>query len=163
MENNTMLKYNFENLSDLPTKRAAYSDRIALEMVKLSRIVYTNFKSAKGEKIKDELNEIGFELVETITYKDTQAIIALRMENDKNNDKKIDKDTDKNRYKFAVVCFRGTEITSYQDWKTSFDVKQIKIQDPKNKNVVIGYMHKGYHLAYQPISGTVKGVENVNA
>ena len=157
MDNKSKVNNNSKNLTDLPTKRAAYSDRTALEMAKLSRIVYTNFNSEEGKEIKKELNDIGFELVDTVSYKDTQAIIALRKENAKNND------NDSKKYKFAVVCFRGTEISSYRDWTTSFDVKLIKIQDPKDKKAVIGHMHKGYHLAYQPIKGTVKGIENANA
>ena len=136
--------------SNLPTNRAAYSDRTALLMARISKISYTKFDTETDPTLEEKLKKIGLELVGSpISRGSTQAIVTVQKE--------------KNKIKFAVICFRGTEFFKMEDWRTNFKAEPVPIKDPKNKEKNIGYMHLGYHKAYQPIEGTVNGVKDINA
>ncbi len=143
-------KYDITDISNLPTKRAAYSDRTALLMAKLSSIAYTEFGENNYSELENKLRNINFKLVGyPVSRNDTQAFVAIPKKDD--------------IPKFAVICFRGTEIFEFEDWKTNLDIRQIAIKDPKNTERIIGHIHRGYYEAYQSKDGIINGNENVNA
>ena len=137
--------------SKFHTKRTAYSDRTALLMAKLSSIAYTEFTENDYRKLVKELDDYGFELAgeSPIIRGDTQAFVAVRREKTK---QKV-----QGKVEFAVICFRGTEFTNIRDWITNFCISTVPIFDPEKKDKEIGRMHRGFHDAYQPVEGAIKG------
>ena len=151
MNNKTAINQILLDPTKFPTKRAAYSDRTALLMAKLSKIAYTEFDKSDNSNLIYKLGKLGLELAggAPIDRNGTQAFVAIKKENSKVN--------------FAVICFRGTEITKLRDLITIFTISTVPIRDPnsnidpKNAAKIIGHMHKGFHEAYQPEEGAIKG------
>lgn len=125
-----------------PIFRAAYSDRMAWILACMSQIAYDRFEAreeqnatADDQKIYDDfvtkLQSGGFSLVRTFNDKatDTQAFIA------RNNE-------------FAVLAFRGTEVTKRRDVKT--DIKASKI------SVLQGRVHVGFMEAYRSVGPQIR-------
>ncbi len=83
--------FEFEELLSPPIKRAAYSDRTAWLMAKISNLTYFPFEK-DDTALKSALIEAEFELVKTFCSMGTQAFLAKR-----------------NSDKMAVLSFRGTQ------------------------------------------------------
>ena len=126
-----------ELLLNPPIKRAAYSDRTAWVMASMAQLVYERFE--EGGKVRDLLVEKlkggGFELIGEFNNPetDTQAFLVTNGE-------------------YAVLAFRGTEVTKKTDIKT--DAKAFKA------SVYEGRIHRGFAEAYKSIEIQVlKGVK----
>jgi hypothetical protein len=111
-----------------PIKRAAYSDRTAWVMASMAQLVYERFED--GGKARDLLVEKlkggGFELLGEFNdpKTDTQAFLVSNGE-------------------YAVLAFRGTEVTKRADIKT--DAKAFKA------SVIEGRVHRGFLNCYNSI------------
>lgn len=115
-----------------PLKRAAYSDRTAWVMASMAQLVYEPFE--KGGKAREILIEKlkggGFKLIGEFNSPetDTQAFLV-------SNDE------------YAVLAFRGTEVTKTKDVIT--DARVFKI------STIEGRVHKGFAEAYRSIEPQV--------
>jgi len=124
-----------------PLRRAAYSDRTAFVMASMAHLAYFKFEGEKGdndeqkekrmEDFKKLLDSGGFTLVKTFnaTETDTQAFLAK-------NDA------------YAVLSFRGTEVSSKTDIGT--DAKALKA------SLTEGKIHSGFVGAYTSIMDQIK-------
>jgi hypothetical protein len=116
-----------------PLRRAAYSDRTAFVMASMAHLAYFNFENGKEaeEKFRSLLNSGGFTLLQTFNSADTdtQAFLA------KNDE-------------YAVLAFRGTEVSKKMDITT--DAKAIKAK------VTEGNIHSGFVGAYTSIMEQIK-------
>lgn len=115
-----------------PIKRAAYSDRTAWVMASMAQLVYEKFEN--GGKARDLLVEKlrggGFDLLAEFNSPetDTQAFLVS------NGD-------------YAVLAFRGTEVTKNTDIKT--DASAFKV------SLVEGRVHRGFSEAYKSVEPQV--------
>ena len=122
-----------DRLLSPPIMRAAYSDRMAWILSSMSHLAYDRFED--NEKARElliaKLEGGGFKLIETFNSKetDTQAFLAANDE-------------------FAVLAFRGTEVTKRQDVKT--DAGAIKI------SVLEGRVHGGFSRAYESVAKNIE-------
>jgi len=120
-------KGDFEILKP-PLKRAAYSDRTAFVMASMAQLAYDRYElgGKAKELFESKLKSGGFTLVAIFNSDetDTQAFLA------KNDE-------------FAVLSFRGTEVTKKQDVVT--DAKAAKV------SVIEGGVHRGFLDAYNSI------------
>ncbi len=82
--------FNDDLLRKVPTRRAAYSDRMAYIMASMSELAYLKHEAGERGQLVERLESGGFRLVETFDNNETQAFIARA------ND-------------YAVLAFRGTE------------------------------------------------------
>lgn len=82
--------FNNDLLRKVPTRRAAYSDRMAYIMASMSELAYLKHEAGERGQLVERLESGGFSLVATFNNNETQAFIA------KCND-------------YAVLAFRGTE------------------------------------------------------
>lgn len=111
-----------------PIKRAAYSDRMAWVMASMSQLVYERFE--EGGKARDLLLEKlkggGFKMVAEFNDEktDTQAFLVSTGE-------------------YAVLAFRGTEVTKKAD--IARDAKAIKV------SVIEGRVHGGFLGGYNSV------------
>ena len=121
------------NLLGPPIHRAAYSDRMAWILASMAHLAYDQFENNPDARILfiAKLKSGGFELIRTFhsDETDTQAFLA------KNNE-------------FAVLAFRGTEVTKRQDIKT--DIKASKV------SVLQGHVHGGFIGAYKSVAEDIK-------
>lgn len=119
-------------LLDPPIMRAAYSDRTAWVMASMAQLVYDRFE--EGGKPRDLLIEKlkggGFELLGEFhsPKTDTQGFLVSNGE-------------------YAVLAFRGTEVTKGADIKT--DAKAFRA------SVFEGRVHRGFVEAYKSIEAQV--------
>ncbi len=116
-----------------PIYRAAYSDRMAWILASMSHLAYEKFESDDDKELtlfKARLQGGGFRLIATFNSKDTdtQAFLAAGDE-------------------FAVLAFRGTEVTKKQDVKT--DVKAMKV------STLEGRVHTGFNKAYDSVADAI--------
>ena len=77
-------------LRKVPTRRAAYSDRMAYIMASMAELAYLKHEAGERGQLTERLESGGFRLIETFNNNETQAFIA------RCND-------------YAVLAFRGTE------------------------------------------------------
>jgi hypothetical protein len=108
-----------------PTRRAAYSDRTALLMAKLSKLAYERYEKGDAFRLilRDKLSFGGFTLVDAFSAGPTQGFVAFN-------------DT------ISVLVFRGT--TTLEDWKVNLDAKRDIIKThPRNVRA-----HRGFLRAY---------------
>jgi len=119
-----------DNMLYPPIFRAAYSDRMAWLLASMSQLAYERFELG-GEpcrifETKLESGKFGFKLIRTFNdpKTDTQAFLA------RNKD-------------FAVLAFRGTEVTKPQDILT--DIKASRTGD----------VHGGFMTAYKGVSAEI--------
>ncbi len=122
-----------------PIKRAAYSDRTAWVMASMAQLVYDRFeeKGTARSILIEKLKGGGFELVGEFNDPDTdtQAFLVSNGE-------------------YAVLAFRGTEVTKTTDIKT--DARAFKA------SVFEGRVHKGFADAYKSIEIQVlKGLKTI--
>lgn len=122
-----------------PTARAAYSDRTAWIMAKLSELAYREFDHEDPNKAQAELNELmsdlasgGFELVRTFNIKkgdaDTQALLVRKPS------------------VMNVLVFRGT-TANFSDIITDLKAKWITTGN--------GNAHKGFVEAFEVVENDV--------
>ncbi|MEW6287654.1 MAG: lipase family protein [Chloroflexota bacterium] len=111
-----------------PIKRAAYSDRTAWVMASLAQLVYERFERGGKERemLIERLKGGGFKLIGEFNSPetDTQAFLV-------SNDE------------YAVLAFRGTEVTKTKDVIT--DARVFKI------SAIEGRVHKGFAEAYRSV------------
>ena len=117
-------------LTNPPIKRAAYSDRMAWVLASMAQLVYLPFE--KGGKDKELLLEKlkggdfrwidGFHSEET----DTQAFLVVKEDES-----------------YAVLAFRGTEVTKSKDIITDAKARMV--------SAVSGRVHRGFVSAYNSI------------
>ncbi|HEX6269946.1 MAG TPA: lipase family protein [Anaerolineales bacterium] len=129
-------RHYFQDLDRLlspPIMRAAYSDRMAWILSSMSHLAYERFED--DEKARElfvaKLEGGGFRLVETYNSKqtDTQAFLAANDE-------------------YAVLAFRGTEVTKRQDVKTDILANQIRVLE--------GRVHSGFRKAYESVAKDIE-------
>lgn len=128
-----------ELLLNPPIKRAAYSDRTAWVMASMAQLVYERFE--EGGRARDlllvKLKAGGFDLLGEFNdpKTDTQAFLVSNGE-------------------YAVLAFRGTEVTKKKDIAT--DIKASTV------SLIEGRVHRGFSDAYnsvrQDILKTIKKV-----
>jgi len=127
--------FEYPELLSSPVKRAAYSDRTAWLMAKMSKLAYLPFEKDDAE-LKTALTEADFLLVKPFNQDGTQAFLAKR-------------DSDK----IAVLSFRGTQ-TEGLTLETFFDVfTDLYATMHTDQNSV--KTHKGFLLAFQKIQPDV--------
>jgi len=117
-----------ELLLNPPIKRAAYSDRTAWVMASMAQLVYERFEEGgeARELLLTKLKGGGFDLIGEFNdpKTDTQAFLVTNGE-------------------YAVLAFRGTEVTKKMDIK--MDAKAFKA------SVYEGRIHRGFAEAYKSI------------
>ena len=111
---------------NLPTWRAAFSERTAELMAKLALLAY----ETDPEKLSELLKAGEFTLLATYDQDGSQAFLARADD-------------------FAVVAFRGTD--SYRDWKTNL-MSEAVLVETRLGSVEI---HKGFMKAYDRIGEQV--------
>lgn len=119
-----------------PIVRAAYSDRMAWILASMSQLAYDRFEDARDLQkmrkiLSTKLASGGFKLVKTFNDKetDTQAFIAK-------NDQ------------FAVLAFRGTEVSKIEDIKIDAMASKLSVLD--------GRVHAGFRAAYESVAKEVE-------
>jgi len=139
-----MKYFEYEQLLDPPIKRAAYSDRTAWLMAKMSKLAYLSFENDDTE-LKLALTEADFVLVKCFNQGGTQAFLAKR-ESDK----------------MAVLSFRGTQ-TEGLTLETFFDVFTDLYAAMHTDEAGIK-THKGFQIAFQKVEveilQQIHGIEN---
>ncbi len=128
-----------ENLLNPPITRAAYSDRMAWILASMAHLAYDRFEDKQDLKklrkvFTTKLASGGFELIKTFYSPDTdtQAFLAKSEE-------------------FAVLAFRGTEVTKRTDIRIDLQATKVSVLD--------GRVHNGFRAAYDSIAKDVeKGV-----
>lgn len=128
--------FEYEELLSSPIKRAAYSDRTAWLMAKMSKLAYLPFENDDSE-LKMALSEAGFELIKWFNKEGTQAFLTKR-------------DADK----MTVLSFRGTQ-TEGLTLETFFDVftdlyAAMHIDETGVKT------HKGFQIAFQKVETEIR-------
>jgi len=123
-----------DNLLSPPITRAAYSDRMAWILASMADLAYDQFEEmGKAHKLFIlKLKSGGFELLKTFHSRetDTQAFLAKSMEG------------------YAVLAFRGTEITKRHD--LLIDAKAMKV------SVLEGRIHSGFRIAYDSVAKEIE-------
>jgi hypothetical protein len=116
-----------------PIKRAAYSDRMAWVLASMSHLVYDRFEDDRKAKelLEAKLAGGGFQLVKTFNSKetDTQAFLVSNGE-------------------YAVLAFRGTEVTKRSDVKTDVQATMFSI--------IEGRVHTGFIRAYKSLEKEIE-------
>jgi hypothetical protein len=112
-------------ICNLPTWRAAYSDRTCSVMALFAQLAYLPFETAAGKKdLVARLKEGEFKLIATFDKDDTQGFLASR------------------DGQFAVLAFRGT--TNLKDWLANLNAVRVKL--PEKPRVMV---HKGFYRAFK--------------
>jgi triacylglycerol lipase len=117
-----------------PVKRAAYSDRMAWVLASMSHLAYDRFEEKDGkakELLIEKLKGGGFEWVDGFfdLKTDTQAFLVKTRD-------------------YAVLAFRGTEVTKRQDMKT--DVRAT------TASIIEGRVHTGFVQAYKSVEKEIE-------
>ena len=122
-----------ENLLCPPIVRAAYSDRMAWILASMSQIAYDRYENDYDARklFITKLESGGFELIKTFNSNetDTQAFLAK-------NDQ------------FAVLAFRGTEMTKFEDVKIDAMASTV--------SVLQGKVHAGFRVAYESVAKDIE-------
>ncbi|MDX2237031.1 MAG: lipase family protein [Hyphomonadaceae bacterium] len=118
-----------DEVAKTPTRRAAYSDRMAALQAKLSLLAYIRFEDAEKREVLDAaLKQGGFSLRTWVAEQDNEAFVA---------------ECDH----FVCVAFRGT--TSKTDQKTDFRVAVSKSTVDDHPGDV--HVHSGFLAAFKSI------------
>lgn len=125
-----------------PVKRAAYSDRMAWVLASMSHLAYDRFEEGGKAKalLLKKLEGGGFKWISGFnsTETDTQAFLVVKDDNS-----------------YAVLAFRGTEVTKLTDIKTDAKASMISL--------VEGRVHKGFIDAYKSVQVEIeKNVATLN-
>ena len=124
-----------ENLLCPPVYRAAYSDRMAWILASMSHIAYDRYENDYDARkiLITKLEGGNFELTRTFNNNDTdtQAFLAKTKDN-----------------QFAVLAFRGTEVTK---------IKDVRIDTMASKKSVLdGKVHSGFRVAYESVAKDIE-------
>jgi triacylglycerol lipase len=116
-----------DDLKNIPTFRAAYSDRTALLMAKLAFRAYTSFDTGETafKKFSDELCARGFTSCTSLIANDVGTAGYVVEGSD-----------------IIVIVFRGTQ--DELDWKTNVNARLVALQGGTR-------VHTGFFQAYWPI------------
>jgi len=121
-----------ELLLNPPIKRAAYSDRTAWVMASMAQLVYSRFEEGGRERdlLIKKLEGGGFKLIGEFNdpKTDTQAFLVTNDE-------------------YAVLAFRGTEVTKRTDIVT--DARATKA------SVIEGRVHRGFLDGYNSVRAEI--------
>jgi len=122
-----------EHLPTPPVNRAAYSDRMAWTMAHMAKLAYVPFEDGDLglEQLEYSLQSGWFNLMKTFNKRGTQAFIA------KNDE-------------FAVLAFRGTQPTRWEDVRT--DLRVLK------QKTIEGKVHRGFKNAFDDIKDEIVDV-----
>ncbi len=123
-----------DNLLSPPLTRAAYSDRMAWILASMAHLAYDKYEEpGKARKLFIlKLKSGGFELLQTFNSieTDTQAFLAKSSEG------------------YAVLAFRGTEITKRHDMVIDATAMKVSVLD--------GRIHSGFRTAYASVARDVQ-------
>ena len=123
-----------ENLLTPPIIRAAYSDRMAWILASMAHLAYDRFEDNRMARklFIAKLQGGGFKLIKTFYSKetDTQAFLA---ESDDG---------------YAVLAFRGTEISKREDMKIDIEATKVSVLD--------GRIHAGFKIAYESVAKDIE-------
>ncbi len=115
-----------------PIRRAAYSDRTAWVMASMAQLVYERFEEGGSarELLLEKLKGGGFKMVAEFNdpKTDTQAFLVTNGE-------------------YAVLAFRGTEVSKKAD--IAIDVKATKV------SIIEGRVHNGFLGGYNSIRNDI--------
>ena len=116
----------FNDFPAPPVNRAAYSDRMAWTLATMAKLAYIPFEDGElgMEQLEYSLQSGWFNLMKTFNKKGTQAFLAK-------NDQ------------FAVLSFRGTQPTKWEDVRT--DLRALK------QKTIEGKVHKGFKEAFDDV------------
>jgi triacylglycerol lipase len=122
--------------SDLPTLRAAYSDRTASLMAYLAAYAYDARVETQPPTISPEISNAGFEKITSFHngYTDGWACVLEGKD-------------------IIVLAFRGT--VSKKNWHTNF---QAALVHPENTDAQLR-VHEGFYKAFSKLSDGSKGIE----
>jgi pimeloyl-ACP methyl ester carboxylesterase len=124
------------DVEEIPSRRAAYSDRTAAFLAKLAMLAYIAFEDDQKRKILEGMLTHGrVKLLETISIADTEAMVA---------------ETDK----FVVVAFRGTSSRAHlkTDIQARLNVARVAV-DGRCVRV-----HAGFYAAFRKIETKLREV-----
>ncbi len=122
------------DVEDIPSRRAAYSDRMAALMSKLSLLAYINFEDdSKRRILENTLKHGGLNLIKSIAVNDTEVYIAEGKD-------------------YVVAAFRGT--TSKLDRKTDMSIYIDQVQVVGHPKQVC--VHRGFYSAYLNVEGQLR-------
>ena len=117
-------------LTNPPVKRAAYSDRMAWVMASMAQLVYMPFEKGGRDKelLLATLKGGDFKWIEGFHSEDTdtQAFLVVKEDNS-----------------YAVLAFRGTEVTKSKDIITDAKARMV--------SAVSGRVHRGFSNAYNSV------------
>lgn len=118
-----------------PVLRAAYSDRMAWVMASMAQLVYTPFeKGGKDEELLlAKLKGGGFKWIKGFHSEDTDTQAFLVVKEDDS---------------YAVLAFRGTEVTKSKDLITDAKARMV--------SAVTGRVHRGFVKAFDSIARDVQ-------
>ena len=127
-----------DDVEAIPRRRAAYSDRMAALLAKLSLLSYIAFEDPARKPLLDAaLAHGGLKLIDAIAVDDTEAIVVEAKD-------------------FIVVAFRGT--TSKADRKTDFRIS-VGRAEVENHPQHVG-VHAGFYDAYRLVETKVHAAIN---
>lgn len=131
-----------KELLALPLARAAYSDRTAWLMAKMSKLAYLEFEKADKNlaQLNRDLEGAEFSLMRTFNKEGTQAFLAA------NQSERI-----------AVLAFRGTEIKQWKDILSDLDFRFYK--DLDGSKVHTGFL-KAFNAVRDEINEEINLLEN---
>jgi triacylglycerol lipase len=122
------------NLLTPPIYRAAYSDRTAWIMASMAHLAYDRFEDSRIARklFIAKLQGGGFKLIKTFYSKETDTQAFLAESNDG----------------YAVLAFRGTEISKRQDMKIDAQAMKVSVLD--------GRIHTGFRNAYESVAKEIE-------
>jgi hypothetical protein len=117
-----------------PLTRAAYSDRMAWILASMAHLAYDRYEDNRMARklFIAKLQGGGFKLIKTFYSKetDTQAFLAESEDG------------------YAVLAFRGTEISKREDMKIDIEATKISVLD--------GRVHSGFRIAYESVAKDIE-------
>jgi triacylglycerol lipase len=112
---------------NLPTWRAAFSERTAELMAKMALLAY----ESDPADLKCRLSQGGFDLLATYNVGVTQGFLARSQH-------------------FAVLAFRGTD--SFVDWRANLNARSLPLETSQGTVRV----HQGFRLAFETLSDQIR-------
>jgi hypothetical protein len=117
-----------------PIHRAAYSDRMAWILASMAHLAYDRFEDNRMARklFIAKLQGGGFKLIKTFysNETDTQAFLAESEDG------------------YAVLAFRGTEVSKREDVKIDIEATKISVLD--------GRIHSGFRIAYDSVAKDIE-------
>jgi triacylglycerol lipase len=117
-----------------PLIRAAYSDRMAWILASMAHLAYDRYEDNRMARklFIAKLQSGGFKLIKTFYSKetDTQAFLAESEDG------------------YAVLAFRGTEVSKREDVKIDIEATKISVLD--------GRVHSGFRIAYESVARDIE-------